>query len=780
MNAGAFVAIDQEERHGGAVPVDIARAQLRAAIDLFIEKALQFHATPAPEPGVIDLNYEPARHAGFRTTTGSGKSERMRQGAARFVLEQKRRGHQLYRVVFLVPTHRLAEEASSKMLAVFGAHGISSAIYQSREAKDLKTGEPLCRNLEAVKAAQSIGADVQRTCCKKRKIKCRFFDDCAFQRQHELANKADVVFAAHELMFVTLNRFGKDSFGLVIIDEGFSLKGILQDPRQTRMKIDALSDDDLTTYPVRKHRQAISNEDTKQLSDISKKLRAALMQMPDGRLTRQALIDAGYLNISYSGAAKLEYRRMVKIELRPDTSAEERCRLVEQYKYMRRLLRRVRMWKALEEFLNGDQEIAGRLILETLTENGVPTRYLRVLGKKEIHETFTALPLLHGDATMEIELVRYHLPYLTMLQEINVLAPHERITQIVGLAVGKKILALPDEAKHPAAYAKQQARRHRLRRLVIHLARGRRTLVISQKQVEEVFENIPNVDTAHYGAIEGLDKYGDVEVLITIGRPMPSPSSIEMSGSALTGKPVTVGKREKQQRPVRFKDGSERTMQCKGYDNDDANLLARAIAEGGVLQALGRSRAVNRTADNPVEAFVVLDDLTLPVPIDALAHVTDVEPNEIDEMIARGLVLEWPADAARLFPDLLKYRKAADYRYRRDGRVPAVFAATSYSAIGLTSAAGSYSGLRLTSARGEPNGAIDRYSYSAFGLTSCRFKSSGRGQRVRRALLSAEIAPGARARIEAALGELASFEVVTDEEQVDDACASSPFDGGRT
>ena len=39
-----------------------------------------------------------------------------------------------------------------------------------------------------------------------------------------------MVFAAHELMFVTLNRFGKDSFGLVMIDEGFSLKGILQGP----------------------------------------------------------------------------------------------------------------------------------------------------------------------------------------------------------------------------------------------------------------------------------------------------------------------------------------------------------------------------------------------------------------------------------------------------------------------------------------------------------------------------------------------------------------------
>lgn len=744
-----FVAIDQGETHSGAVPVDIAREQMRAIIDLFIEQALRFHATPTPQEGVIDLDYEPALHAAVKLTTGGGKSEQMRQSAAKFVLEQKRRRHQLYRVMFLVPTHRLAEEASGKLMAVFGAHGISTAIYQSREAKDLKTGELLCRNIDAVKAAQSIGADVHKTCCDDGKIRCRFFDRCAFQLQREKAKLADVVFAAHELMFVTLNRFGKDTFGLVIIDEGFSLKGILQDPRQTRMKVGEICDVNLTTYPVRKKKE-ILKEDTRQLSQLSKKLQAALMQMPDGRLRRQALIAAGELNISYAAAAKLEYKRMVKIELRPNTSADERRRLVEQYKYMRQVRRRARMWKTLEEFLNGGQEIAGRLILETVVENEVAARYLRVLGKKEIHKTFTALPLLHGDATMEIELVRHHLPYLAMLQDFNVAAPYEHITQIIGLAVGKKILALPDEAKHPAAYAKQQARRDRLRALVIHLARERRTLVICQKHVEDVFDDISNVDSAHFGAIEGLDGYGNVEVLITVGRPMPSPSAIEISGSALIGKAVTVGKREKQQRPIRFKDGTERLLRCNGYDNADANLLCRAIAESGVLQALGRSRAVNRTAQNPVEAFVILDDLTLPVPIDALVHVADVEPNEIDAMMARGLVPEWPADAARLYPDLFQNRKAADYRYRRDGRVPAMFTAASYSVVGLASA------------RGEPNDAIDRYSYSAFGLTSmlCRFKVSGRGQRARRALVRPEIVAKAKPQIEAALGELASFELI--------------------
>jgi hypothetical protein len=304
----------------------------------------------------------------------------------------------------------------------------------------------------------------------------------------------------------------------------------------------------------------------------------------------------------FAEAAKLEYMRMVEVNLQPDTSPEERARLVEQHRYRRQILRRARMWKTLHEFFNGRHEIAGRLILETVKEGVATTRYLRVLGKKEIHDTYTELPLLHGDATMEIDLVKHHLPWIQPLISLEVLAPYERITQIIGLSVGKKILALPEDEKDPK-HAKQKARRDRLRALVIHLSRGRRTLVISQMHVEEVFDDIPNVETAHYGAIEGLDCYGDVEVIITIGRPMPGPRSIEMTGSALTGKPVSVDERRREQRPILIKDRTEHLLHCRGYGDADADMLSRSIAEGGVLQALGRSRAVNRTAENPVSTI---------------------------------------------------------------------------------------------------------------------------------------------------------------------------------
>jgi hypothetical protein len=415
MTVKPFIVIEDAESAGDGVPVDVAREQMRASVGQFIEQALQFHAKAAPDPGVIDLN--PPPHEALKITTGAGKSEGMRQGAADFVLEQKRRQHERSRVMFGVPTHRLAEEASNKLLKLFGARGVSAAIYQSRDAKDLQTGEPLCRNLEAVKAAQTLGLDVQKTCCKSRKKKCRFFHGCAFQLQRENAEKADVVFAAHELMFTTLNRFGEDTFGLVIIDEGFVQKGLLHDPRQTRIKIGDL-DADLDRYPVR-DRHGLLVDDTERLREITQKLQAALMKMPDGRLTRQPLADEYLKGLKhspfgyrlFSDAGKLEYRRMPDdVDLQPDTSAEERRRLVEEHKYRRQILRRARMWKELDRFLNGEDEIAGRLILETVKEGTTETRYLRVLGKKEIHSTVTELPILHGDATLEIDLVRHHLP----------------------------------------------------------------------------------------------------------------------------------------------------------------------------------------------------------------------------------------------------------------------------------------------------------------------------------------------------------------------------------
>ena len=78
-----------------------------------------------------------------------------------------------------------------------------------------------------------------------RKRRCPFYDTCHYQAQKAPAKKADVVFAAHEVLFHRCQALGKD-FGLVVVDEGFWQDGITG----TRLAIAGL-DHELEAFPVR-------------------------------------------------------------------------------------------------------------------------------------------------------------------------------------------------------------------------------------------------------------------------------------------------------------------------------------------------------------------------------------------------------------------------------------------------------------------------------------------------------------------------------------------------
>ena len=75
----------------------------------------------------------------------------------------------------------------------------------------LGTDEPMCRNLEAVEAALKIGAEVEKAACKHKEAHCPFYETCHYQAQKAPASKADVVFAAHEILFQVPKALGKNS-----------------------------------------------------------------------------------------------------------------------------------------------------------------------------------------------------------------------------------------------------------------------------------------------------------------------------------------------------------------------------------------------------------------------------------------------------------------------------------------------------------------------------------------------------------------------------------------
>ena len=712
-------------RRQKATPVEDARKALHDCLETTMGRSLAWHE----KPDGID-----APHVAIKITTGTGKSEALRQMLARFIPEAKHRGLP-HRILYLVPTHALGDEARLRMPA-----GVTAALWQGRKATKIGTGEPLCRNLEAVEAALKIGAEVEETACRKGQrggepIVCPFYSTCAYQKQKPVAQAADVVFAAHEIGFKIPKAIG-DGFGLVVIDEAFWQDGLTD----SRLAIGGM-DHELQAFPVREGDNVLADE-TAHLKDLIRLAQKGFSAMPDGYVTRAALIEAGllpgddYEPSSSTTACRLEWKRKVDVGLRPDATSERRQKALAQFQFMGQIPRRAAMWQALDELLAGDAEATGRLRIETITTKEGSVRWLRVIGRDDIDETLAKLPLIHADATLPVELVRHYLPRLDLVLDLEVEASHERITQLVGLPVGKSSLqALAPGQRRDGEEGRVSRKRQRLVDAVRHLVRGRRGLVVTYKDIEADFHQVEDVEVAHYNAIEGIDRWGAVDVVVTIGRPLPRPRDIQRMAAAITGKPVVAGGMIEQGRAIRLKSGVDHVLKGRVYEVPEAEMIRQAVTEAAIVQAVGRARGVNRTAGNPVEVFIVLHDTVTELPVDEVVTFTDIEPDAVDEMISRGLVPQWPGDAARLCPDLFPNRNTAKQAYHR---------------------------ARLSVERGTK---LVTCSYRELSIRACnqftvRYRTKGRGSEPRLALVDPAKVPDPRAALEAALGPLVLFEVL--------------------
>jgi hypothetical protein len=768
-----------------ALPVEVARDMLRAMIDQQMTSAIRFHESDGgsvPEAVCVP--------------TGVGKSQAARGGIARYVEQAKKtyaakkagkkkqkRKRIPHRVLVFVPTHRLGEEARQCL-----PEGITTTLWQSRKANNLATGEPLCLNLQAVAAAEAIGADVEMAACRKGRkgqepILCRFYHECDYQAQKEAAKYADVIFCAHEYLYA-LPKLLTRKVGLVVIDESFWQAGL----SFSRIAVDAL-DAELQTFPVRNNGHDKNSDDTAHLADLIDRLKLAvtlargeqLIDFPgnfsreDGYLTRAALLAAGllpgnqYEDGSGAAAAKLEWRRKVEVDLTPQSSEETAKARAKEFRFLGQLGKRAAMWRAVEELLSGPDDATGRLgIVMKNTKDGA-VLCLRINGRRDIHERIAGLPIIVLDATLSLEILKYYFPQIEVALDLKVMAPHEHMTQVIGLPVGKASLSKLEPGKRSAAEEKRVSnKRDRLLKTVRKLAAGRRTLLITNKELEPLFaEAGPNIETAHFNAIEGIDRWRDVDCLITIGRPLPAPDAIEQMAAALTGKPISLPLRPpkraggrpqaviEQEQMVRLKNGTEVTLAARVFELPEAELIRQAVTEAAIVQAVGRARGVNRCAANPVEIWMILSDTVAPLALDAVAEFGDLEPNKIDVMIERGIVPAFSADAAKLYPDLWPTSQAARKAYSRDGldveRNRRSSVTASYkddgTAAGPRSVTGPYKYISI------------RESHTPL----IRYQPKGPGQKSRIALVGTSTLAGALTQIEAALGDLAAFEIVTQE-----------------
>jgi len=239
----------------------------------------------------------------------------------------------------------------------------------------------------------------------------------------------------------------------------------------------------------------------------------------------------------------------------------------------------------------------------------------------------------------------------------------------------------------------------------------------------------PEIATEHFNAISGVDEHKHVRLLMTIGRTQPGPEAVEEDAGALSGvEPVKAAVTPNQSRwydkvtrGIRMRDGTGVAVVCDQHPDPLAEDVRWQVCEGELVQAIGRGRGVNRTAETPL-AVDILGDVVLPVTVDEVQEWA--APGLEVEMVAEGIWLESPTDMSKAWPDDWATPMAAK-NWLREHTV--LFPL------------------------------IDTYSQGK--VHRVRYQHPGERQKWRLAWVDPAVVPDARAWLESRLGPLAGFEI---------------------
>lgn len=663
------------------VPVEEARVIVGQAVAGFfarvdaasIRSAQLEDGQEDPEPNVFT-------HA-VRVDVGVGKSHEARIQAAELLTAMQARGD-TRTVVLAVPFHALGDEQAAAFMALPAARaaGLRAAAWRGRAAPDpaapgytdptieRANKTPMCRQPDRVHDAQEVGLEVQASACRRRIktedgkqwVTCPSFDTCAYQRQRLCS--ADLWIVAHEMLFVAKPAAVGD-VAAVIVDESAwqcGLEGVHGWP----MALPLASLTETTGLPER-------------LEFLRVRLLEVLEAAPDGPLSRAALVGSTLLEGSAAEAIALEWSLKVDPKMHPAMTPEERREAKQAARANKGIPRFAMLWRAVRALLAADgPEKSGWVELATVEGRDGPVRALLLKGRRAVTAGWKA-PTLLLDALLPLDLVRPFWSDVVLTGEAMADALHQHVCQVTDRAYAKSMLMPLDEASAEAdpEEARRRARNLRdLRAILFREARLRapgKVLTVLQKDVRSALVALgplpANLELAHHNNIAGRDEWRDVAALIVVGRTMPAPGSAERLAEALTGRatpaPVVRYSRADAMREVR--DGTLLPADADRHPDPVTEAIRWQIAEGELLQIIGRARGVNRTAANPVQVLV-MTDLPLPLPIDRTIMAAELDPSPADLMLAAGgVALENAADVAAAYPQLWATRDAAKLALHR-------------------------------------------------------------------------------------------------------------------
>jgi Bifunctional DNA primase/polymerase, N-terminal len=628
------------------LPVDEARAKLDAVLAKACGRIAHWHEAGAEGA--------PPR-IGLKASVGLGKTAKSRQHLLE--LQARLRAQGLPdRILVFTPSLALADESA----ADWQREGLRVAVHRGYEAKMPGADQAMCRDLPMVRMAIAAGQSIfPNACIRKSGPSCHNFDFCVKQVNRKAVQDADVVIAAYDSLFTGLPVHA-DEVALLVIDEGCWARAI----KITRgLFIGTLAMVDLPLDP-RMEDPAQEEEAWAQLFALRQQAAQALAANGSGALARHHLVGAGLNEHACDTAIALETLLRADPGLRPGLPQAARRKALELSREARQSINREALFHAMAELLHGEAEQDGRIrILPPDPETGA--QEIVVTGLHALHDDLASKPILHLDATLRPELASGILPGLEVV-EITAAMPHMVLALVAGRFGKSRLVEDPK-----ASRAENQRRAGHLldcvdyvRWQVQRVAPGR-VLVVSYQAIEPAFASIPGVATGHFNAIAGLDIYKDVALLIVIGRPLPSAVDLNPMAGAFF-RQESLGTYGWALRAVQMRKGGMQPVRVMQHEDAQADVLRAAICDDEVIQAIGRGRGVNRTADNPLEVQV-LADVALPLIHDRVVSWDAILPDILQRMLLAGMAVDSPTDAAVLHPELFSSEAAAESTLRREG-----------------------------------------------------------------------------------------------------------------
>ncbi|GGH12591.1 hypothetical protein GCM10007036_10560 [Alsobacter metallidurans] len=276
-----------------------------------------------------------------------------------------------------------------------------------------------------------------------------------------------------------------------------------------------------------------------------------------------------------------------------------------------------------------------------------------ILGwKEDLDEAYRNAPVLVLDGTGDPELLKPWLPRLTVAADVKVASPaaaeiHQTYDQTNGY---RGWTPQGDATAEDATKQDRTAENNlqRLARMLDGLVREHGDVAAIVPQAAEAWlidhwNGRPPCKLAHFGAIRGYDGFRAVRCLVVWSRPQAGPLEYERMAAVHRGSwGPSVGKGkwfEKQPSAYLLSDGTARVAEADRHPDELAERFRWQTTEAELIQAVGRARAVRRSAETPL-LVIVGTSVPLPLQVDELVRTADLfaEATPVDDLIFKGVL----------------------------------------------------------------------------------------------------------------------------------------------